>query len=82
VLVVREGAPRPASRVVDDALQRRADAVADLLDLLARAERAGLRPARSAALRGKLAGEPLPLAALERIEVALRGWLARRERPL
>jgi hypothetical protein len=78
VRLVRERAPRP----LDEARQRRADAVADVLDLLARAEGAGLPPARAAALRGKLGGDSLPLPALERIEVALRGWLARRERSL
>ena len=79
-LVVREGAPRPdeKARMVDDALQRRADAAMDALDLLGEAERAGLPLGKAAALRARLGDPTIPLPLIERTERELRGWLARR----
>jgi hypothetical protein len=80
-LVVREGAPRPADAkpvAVDDALQRRADAAMDALDLLGEAERAGLPLGKAAALRARLGDPTIPLPLIERTERELRGWLARR----
>jgi hypothetical protein len=80
-LVVREGAPRPAdvkAVAVDEALQRRADAALDALELLGEAERAGLPLGKAAALRARLGDPTIPLPLIERTERELRGWLARR----
>lgn len=80
-LVVREGATRAADRkaaAVDDALQRRADAAMDALELLGEAERAGLPLGKAAALRARLGDPTIPLPLIERTERELRGWLARR----
>ena len=51
--------------------------LADLLTLVAAAERAGLRPRRAAAWRVRLAASPLDDAQLLRLESRLRGWIAR-----
>jgi len=83
-LVVREGAPRAAdakAAAVDDALQRRADAAMDALDLLGEAERAGLPLGKAAALRARLGDPTIPLPLIERTERELRGWLTRRRGP-
>jgi hypothetical protein len=81
-LVVREGgAPQPAdvkAVAVDEALQRRADAALDALELLGEAERAGLPLGKAAALRARLGDPTIPLPLIERTERELRGWLARR----
>ena len=74
-LVVREGAALPA---VDAALQRRADAALDALELLGEAERAGLPLGKAAALRARLGDPTIPLPLIERTERELRGWLAKR----
>ena len=74
-LVVREGAAVPA---VDAALQRRADAALDALELLGEAERAGLPLGKAAALRARLGDPTIPLPLIERTERELRGWLAKR----
>lgn len=74
-LVVREGAVLP---VVDAALQRRADAALDALELLGEAERAGLPLGKAAALRARLGDPTIPLPLIERTERELRGWLAKR----
>lgn len=59
-----------------------AHALADLLTLLAEAERAGLRSARAAKLRSALErGDRYTPARLAEIERALRQWLKRRESP-
>jgi hypothetical protein len=71
---VREG----VAAKVDDALQRRADAAMDALDLLGEAERAGLPLGKAAALRARLADPTIPLPLIERTERELRGWLAKR----
>jgi hypothetical protein len=73
-LIVREG----VAAKVDDALQRRADAAMDALDLLGEAERAGLPLGKAAALRARLADPTIPLPLIERTERELRGWLAKR----
>lgn len=57
-----------------------AHAVADLLTLLAEAERAGLRSARAQQLRNQLEqGSQLTPARISDIERSLRKWLARQE---
>ncbi len=57
-----------------------AHAVADLLTLLAEAERAGLQQARAQKLRDQLEqGSHLTPAHISDIEQSLRKWLARRE---
>jgi len=61
----------------DEALQRRADVVRDLLALVERAEAAGLRTARAEALRRRLLHDTPPARQLERLECVLRGWLRR-----
>lgn len=59
-----------------------AHVIADLLTLLADAERAGLRGARAAKLRSKLErGDRYTPERLTEIERALRHWLKRRESP-
>ena len=82
--VVREGGTPAASRTgathgVDEALQRRADAALDALDLLGEAERAGLPLGKAAALRARLGDPTIPLPLIERTERELRGWLAKRK---
>ena len=70
------GGARPP-RQVDEALQRRAEVVRDLLTLVDRAEAAGLRPMRAEALRRRLLHQTPPGRQLERLERVLRGWLRR-----
>ena len=60
-------------------LQPRANAVHDLLELVALAERRGLSRRRGAVLRGRLAASPaVPLPRVRRIELRIRSWLRRR----
>jgi len=51
--------------------------LADLLTLVAAAERAGLRSARAASWRARLVAMPGDDAMLLRLESRLRGWIAR-----
>ena len=51
--------------------------LADLLTLVAAAERAGLRTLRAAAWRAQLASMPADDALLLRLKSRLRGWIAR-----
>jgi hypothetical protein len=51
--------------------------LADLLTLVAAAERAGLRAPRAAAWRARLVAMPADDALLLRLESRLRGWIAR-----
>jgi hypothetical protein len=51
--------------------------LADLLTLVAAAERAGLRASRAAAWRAQLATTPADDTMLLRLESRLRGWIAR-----
>jgi hypothetical protein len=61
------------------ALQPRANAVHDLLELVALAERKGLSPRRTEVIRGRISGaQPLPLTRVRRVELVLRAWLRRR----
>jgi hypothetical protein len=60
----------------DSPLQPRADAVHDLLDLVALAERRGLPPGRGSVLRTRAMGAaPLPASRVRRLEQRLRTWL-------
>ncbi|MFL5579168.1 MAG: hypothetical protein ACJ8AO_02260, partial [Gemmatimonadaceae bacterium] len=74
-------APRQRARGVDERLQRDAGIAHDVLDLVNRAQGLGLASHRAAALRGRLLYERLTTRQLERLEVALRGWLRRRDDP-
>ena len=77
---------RARARVAEAAPSRRAAADAavraDVRLLLGRAERAGLRPARSAAVRALLDRVDPPAGKLEEIERWLRRWLERRQAAL
>lgn len=60
-------------------LQAHANAVHDLLELVALAERKGFSRRRGEILRGRMAGSPpMPLPRLRRIELHVRAWLRRR----
>lgn len=54
-------------------------ATIDALDLLAEAARAGMDPGRVTKLRARLEAGTVATAAIERVERALRRWLAERE---
>ena len=66
---------RPRENVT---LQRLAGRAMDALDLLAQAERAGFATGRARRLRRVLAQPALTTATVERIERALRSWIAAR----
>ena len=66
--------PRSAPKGI--ALQRRADRVMDALDLLTRAQRAGLTLPRARRLREALMQPTVSTAIVERVERVLRSWLA------
>ena len=74
---LRVSEPAPSGREAADAALR-----ADLRLLLGRAERAGLRPARSAAVRALLERADPPAGRLEEVERWLRRWLERRQASL
>jgi hypothetical protein len=61
------------------ALQRRANRVFDALDLLNRAERAGLPPVRARRLHCMLTEPTATVAIIERVERMLRSWTAWRQ---
>jgi hypothetical protein len=67
--------PSPASV----AMQRRADRVMDALDLLTKAERAGLPPRRGRLLQHAATATTASIATIERIERLLRTWIAARQ---
>ncbi|NUR76153.1 MAG: hypothetical protein HOQ28_07720 [Thermoleophilia bacterium] len=75
------GAPEPgadARAVLDmDPLQRRANAVHDVIELVERAEAAGFPEQRAAVIRTSLLRRELPPRSLTRVERRLRGWMAR-----
>jgi len=73
--VVRESPPPPP---LDEALQRRADAVRDLLALIDTAEAAGFRARRAERLRRTLLDGTPGEELVARVERGLRGWLLRR----
>ena len=78
LLVVREGMPGPPRAPVDEALQRRADAVRDLLALLDAAEAAGFRARRAERLRRSLLEGTPSEELVARVEWGLREWLRQR----
>lgn len=59
-----------------EALARAADALLDVLALVAQAERAGLSPARARRMRAALDGRSVAPSALVRVERELREWFA------
>lgn len=63
-----------------DAVQRQADAITDVLRLLAAAERAGLQSARAARLRERLVRRPPRPHSLARLERVLRRAVRREHR--
>jgi hypothetical protein len=66
---------RPHARRVSEALQARADALADVLALLEKAGRCGMRAARVRRTRERLLASKPSLAELERVRERLRTWL-------
>ena len=69
-----EGTSPSGVRGPNDALQRGADALLDLLLLLAEAERAGFPVARARALRRTLEARSVPPSALSRAEREVMTW--------
>jgi hypothetical protein len=70
--------PRPARLAIDaDPLQRRANAVHDLLALIERAEAIGFSEHRGATLRDAVQRRELAPHTLLRLERRLRAWMAR-----
>jgi hypothetical protein len=70
--------PRPTRLAIDaDPLQRRANAVHDLLSLIERAEAIGFSEQRGAALRAAVQQRELAASTLLRLERRLRAWMAR-----
>ena len=69
--VVRESAP---TQGVNETLQRSADALLDLLMLIAEAERAGFPAPRAKALRKTLEARSVPPSALARVEREVVAW--------
>jgi hypothetical protein len=71
------GATATATTNADDAaLQARANATHDLLELVALAERRGLSRRRAAVMRARLGhATPMPLPRVRRLELRLRVWL-------
>ena len=63
---------------LDHPRQREADRVMDALDLLAQARRAGLSNRRAAVFRARLRAPAVAADMIERIERALRPWIAAR----
>lgn len=79
LLVVREAPPpAPPPAPLDEALQRRADAVRDLLALLETAEAAGFRARRAERLRRTLLDGAPSEELVARVEWGLREWLRQR----
>ncbi len=60
------------------ALQARADAVTDVLGLIAIAERSGMPPSRAELMRARLLARDVPLATIEHAERVLRRWISTR----
>jgi hypothetical protein len=70
--------PSPVRLAIDaDPLQRRANAVHDLLGLIERAEAIGFSDRRGATLRGAVQRTDLTPCTLTRLERRLRAWMAR-----
>ncbi len=74
---------RPAFPSIDgDPLQRRANAVHDVLHLIGLAEALGFPVGRARVLRTILARDPLPPRRFARLERRIRGWVSRHRRTL
>jgi hypothetical protein len=76
-----DGGPLAAAPPQPDGprLQARADAVHDLLELLAIAERRGFSPHRATVIATRAARMPsIPFGRVRRLELAIRAWLRRR----
>ena len=71
------GPPRDVRRDYSEALQARANAATDVLRLIARAERLGLRAARAERWRRVVVAGSITPQLLERFERRLRAWLTR-----
>jgi hypothetical protein len=67
----------PRLAIDEDPLQRRANAVHDLLGLIERAEAIGFSEQRGATLRRAVARTDLTPHTLTRLERRLRAWMAR-----
>jgi hypothetical protein len=82
---LRVSAPRPRSAPPAPAfsplLQSHADALSDVLSLLALARQAGMRPARAARTSARLLAHPPGREDLTRIASRLRAWLHRQRQP-
>ena len=76
----RAAPPPPPSPPDAPPLQSRADALGDLLSLLALARHVGMRPARAARTSARLLAVPPSHADLARIASRLRAWLRRHPR--
>ena len=76
--LVKEPAPTLSNEVKGEALQQLADAAADALRLVERAEALGLSHARGALIRARLRHPRVTIATVERIERRLRAWIAER----
>lgn len=68
--------PRIAIREPSPVLAADAPPLADAVDLLAAAEREGLDPGRVSRLRARLLNDNVTVHQIERLERALRAWLA------
>lgn len=79
-LRVAAARPRGAPASPPPPLQSRADALGDVLSLLALARHAGMRPARAARFSARLLAKPPAHADLSRIASRLRAWLQRHSR--
>jgi hypothetical protein len=73
---LRVAEPRGPGFVGD--LQYRANSVADVLSLVAEAERLGLRAGRSTLLRNRLAQPDISAVSIERLRLRVQAWLDRR----
>jgi hypothetical protein len=81
---LRVAASRPRSapppQVAQPLLQSHADALSDVLSLLALARQEGMRPARAARTSARLLAHPPARDSLARIASRLRAWLRRQRR--
>jgi hypothetical protein len=76
----RDSAPRALPTQHTPPPQSHADALGDVLSLLALARHAGMRPARAASSSARLIAHPPSVADLARIASRLRAWLRRQRR--
>ena len=81
LMVISEGAPA-GHAVGPEALQRRANAVHDVLDLMERAEAQGFSTRRALILREALLRPTVTPDTVVRVERRIRAWIARRRASL